>query len=83
MQVCRSSGMIGLVTSPIMRPAGETAISLLNSRLRKRFRSFFIEVSLDAHLSDDGVHLNQWGYTEFLHATREAVNGKSQQLSTV
>ena len=83
MQFCRSSGKIGLVTSPIMRPAGETAISLLNSRLRKRFRSFFIKVSLDAHLSDDGVHLNQRGYTEFLHAAREAVNEKSQQLSTV
>ena len=66
-----------------MQPAGETAISLLNSRLRKRFRSFFIEVSLDAHLSDDGVHLNQRGYTEFLHAAREAVNEKFQQLSTV
>ena len=83
MQFCRSSGKIGLVTSPIMRPAGETATSLLNSRLRKRFRSFFIKVSLDAHLSDDGVHLNQRGYTEFLHAAREAVNEKSQQLSTV
>ena len=40
MQYCRSSGKIGLVTSPIVLPAGETAIPLLNSAFGSDFVVF-------------------------------------------
>ena len=57
---------IGLVLRVISRDNGRLGCDLLNGRLRKCFRSFFIDCDIDWQYSKDRVHLVEGCYRRFL-----------------
>ena len=66
MMFCVQKEKVGLMLPVIPRDNGRMGCDLLNGRLRKCFRSFFIDTDIDWKYNKDRVHLSESCYRSFL-----------------
>ena len=59
MDWCKETGRIGLIMRIISRKSDETAISMLNKRLKRTFKHFILPDLPPSNLASDNVHLRQ------------------------
>ena len=86
MDWCKETGRIGLIMPIISRKSADTAISMLNNRLKRTFKHFMLPDLPPMSLANDNVHLTAGGYDtlgKFVETFAQGFLKKESECSTM